>query len=132
MAATFAEYSRIIKSCIGEIMISIHRQSKDEEVLSQLRIINSTIFLMTCGLHNHVKEHYALEKLKTDLETFWWDMLFIDKTKEEPFLDVIKGFKENISDMKHRMELMNKFMQLKNTDEVFFGNLIKAHIEGKI
>ena len=130
--STFKDYAKTIKACIGEIMISIHRQSKDEEVLSQLRIINSTLFLMTCELHIHGKEYKDLEKLKSDLETFWWDMLFVDKTKDEPFVDVIKGFKENMKTLKSRMELISKFLFLKNADSLFFSSLVKAHIEGKI
>ena len=129
---TVKEYTTAIKACIGEIMINIHRQSKDEVVLSNLRCINATLFLMVCELHRHGKETKDLETLKSDLNTFYWDMLFVDKTKEEPFKDVIKEFNENMSNLDHKLELMYQFMQVKNKDELFFSKLIISEREGNL
>lgn len=124
------EYTTAIKACIGEIMINIHRQSKDEIVLSHLSGINSLLFLMICELHRYGKETKDLETLKSDLNTFYWDMLFVDKTKEELYKDVIKGFQENMSELDRKLELMYKFMQVKNSDSLFFSKLIVAEREG--
>lgn len=126
------EYTTAIKACIGEIMINIHRQSEDEVVLSILGCINATLFLMVCELHRYGKETKDLETLKSDLNTFYWDMLFVDKTKEEPFKDVIKEFQENMSVLDHKLELMYKFMQVKNSDSLFFSKLIVAEREGHL
>lgn len=126
------EYTTAIKACIGEIMINIHRQSKDEIVLSYLRCINATLFLMVCELHRYGKETKDLETLKSDLNTFYWDMLFVDKTKEEPYKDVIKEFQENMSVLDNKLELMYKFMQVKNSDSLFFSKLIIAEREGHL
>lgn len=129
---TVKEYTKNIKACIGEICINIHRKSKDQDTLDQLMLINSNVFMISCELHTHGRETKEIEKLMSDLELFYWDMLFIDKTKEEPFTEAIKTFKEITEKLKRKLEIMYKFVQAKNIDVLFFENLIKANSEGKL
>ncbi len=126
------DYTKNIKACIGEICINIHRKSKDQDTLEQLRLINSNVFMISCELYTHGKETKEIEKLLSDLELFYWDMLFIDKTKEEPFTEAIKKFKGITEELKRKLEIMYKFVQVKNIDVLFFENLIKAHSLGKL
>ena len=60
------------------------------------------------------------------------EMIIIDKFKTELYDQILKDYLENIKTIKNRLELIYKFMQAKNADEVFFEHLISEHIKGNL
>ena len=123
---------RDIKSAIGDICISMHRKSKEDEVVKNLRAINSHLFMLSIDMFKYTKNIKDVEKIKNDVETFFMEMIIIDKFKTEPYDQILKDYLENIKTIKNRLELIYKFMQVKNADEVFFEHLISEHIKGNL
>ena len=83
-------------------------------------------------MFKYTKNIKDVEKIKNDVETFFMEMIIIDKFKTELYDQILKDYLENIKTIKNRLELIYKFMQVKNADEVFFGHLISEHIKGNL
>ena len=88
------EYTKNIKTGIDEICINIHKKSKDQDTLEQLRLINSNVFMLSYELHTHGRETKEIEKLMSDLELFYWTCYLLIKQKKNLLLQKKKHLKK--------------------------------------